>query len=132
MKKLSIVISAFNEEKKIENCLKSAKFADEIVFVNNSSTDQTRKIAEKYTEIIIDQKNNPNSIDRQKNTGIEKARNEWIFILDADERITEELAREIKQTINSETKFSGFRIPRKNIAFGKWIQHTGWYPDYQL
>lgn len=132
MKKLSVVISAFNEEKKIEDCLKSAKFADEIVFVNNSSTDRTREIAEKYTSIIIDQENNPDRIDRQKNTGIEKASNEWTFVLDADEQITVELAKEIKETIAKETKLSGFYVPRKNIAFGKWIEHTGWYPDHQL
>ncbi len=130
--KLSVVISAFNEEEKIKDCLESVKdLADEIVFVNNSSTDNTSTIAGKYTRNIITQKNDPTKIDLQKNIGFENAKNEWILSLDADEEVTPELAEEIKNTLNS-PKFAAYYIPRKNIIFAKWIKHTGWYPDYQL
>ncbi len=132
MGKLSVVISAFNEEKKIEDCLKSVSFADEIIFVDNSSTDQTLKIAKKYTPKIFVRENNP-MLNINKNFGFSKAKNDWILSLDADERISPELAKEIQSSIiNHKSSVAGYWIPRKNIIFGKWIEHTGWYPDYQL
>jgi len=132
MNKLSVVISAFNEEKKIEDCLKSVSFADEIVVVNNSSTDKTEEIAKRYTKHVYTQPNDVQRIDLQKNFGFNKASYEWILSLDADERIEKELKEEIQKTIKTNTQFAGFWIPRKNYIFGKWIKHTGWYPDNQL
>lgn len=132
MSKLSAVIMAFNEEANIENCLKSLSFADEIVVVDNSSADNTKEIAKKYTKNIYTQKNNPKQIDIQKNFGFEKASNEWILSVDADEEISKELAEEIKNTIKKKNSADGYWIPRKNIIFNKFIQHTGWYPDPQL
>ena len=138
MSKISVVISAFNEEKKIEACLRSVKWADEIVVVDNSSTDKTGEIAKKYSTHVYTQRNNPSAIDIQKNFGIEKATSDWVLVLDADEEVTPELAEEIKKILNSPSTelrtetINGFWIPRKNIIFGKWIEHTGWYPDPQL
>lgn len=130
--KLSVVISAYNEENKIEECLKSIKFADEIVFVDNFSTDKTIEIAKRYDSRIISVENNL-MLNVNKNLGFSKAKGEWILSLDADERVTEELADEIKSIINSsENSVSGYWIPRKNILFGKWIQGEMWWPDYQL
>lgn len=133
MVKLSVVISAYNEEKKIEECLKSALFADEIILVDNSSTDNTAKITKKYTSRVFIRPNKQ-MLNSNKNYGFSRAEGDWILSLDADERISPELKEEIKSTIeqsNNET-ISGFWIPRKNIIFGKWIKHAGWYPDYQL
>lgn len=132
MSKLSVVISAYNEENKIEACLKSAGFADEIIVVNNSSTDKTEELAGKYTINIYKQKNDPSAIDLQKNFGFSKATGDWILSLDADEEVSKELADEIKVLIKNNVKENGFWIPRKNFTFGKWIEHTGWYPDHQL
>ena len=133
MTKLSIVISAYNEQKKIRTCLDSVKWADEIIFIDNSSTDKTVKIAREYTKKIYIQKNEPTKIDLQKNLGIQKATGDWIFVLDADETITPELAKELQELMKrDEVVSNGFWVPRKNILFGKWMQHTGWYPDYQL
>src|SRR3989344_5797566 len=132
MSKLSVAISAFNEERKIEDCLKSVSFADEIIFVDNSSTDQTLKIAKKYTLKVFTRENNL-MLNVNKNFGFSKASEEWILSLDADERITDELKKEIKSIIkNNKKDVNGFWIPRKNKIFGKWMEHTGWYPDYQL
>ncbi|MCL4417363.1 MAG: glycosyltransferase family 2 protein, partial [Actinobacteria bacterium] len=134
MNKLSAVISAFNEEKKIEDCLKSVvHLAEEIIVVDNASTDNTSKIAKKYATKVYSQKNDPRLIDLQKNFGFEKATGDWILCLDADERITPELNEEIRGLLkNGESDTEGYYIPRKNIIFNKWIKHTGWYPDYQL
>lgn len=139
MSTVSVVISAYNEEKKIGECLESVKnLADEIIVMDNESTDNTQEIAHKYTKNVYRQKNDPTRIDIQKNAGFEKASGDWILNLDADERVTPELAKEIKEKIvNCKLKIgnsgvAGYWIPRKNIIFGKWIEHTGWYPDYQL
>jgi glycosyltransferase involved in cell wall biosynthesis len=130
---LSVVISAYNEEKNIKECLTSVTWVDEIIVINNGSTDKTEEIARKYTTHIIRQENDPQRIDLQKNTGFEKASGSWIFSLDADERIPKELAEEIKKLLsNKEIIEAGYEIPRKNIIFGKWIQHSLWWPDYQL
>lgn len=131
MNTISVVISAFNEEKHIEDCLKSLSWADEIVVVDNSSTDATVQIAKKYTKKIFTQKNDPLHIDTQKNFGFGKAKSEWILSLDADERIPEELAQEIKEKVK-DSIYNGYKIPRKNIIFGKWIEHSFFWPDHQV
>lgn len=133
MKNLSVVVSAFNEEKKVSDCLESIKdLADEIIFVDNTSTDKTVEIAKRYTSKIF-LKPNSLMLNTNKNFGFSKAKGEWILSLDADERVTPELSGEIKSEIqNTKSEINGYWIPRKNILFGKWIQHAGWYPDRQL
>lgn len=130
---ISVVISAYNEQDLLEDCLKSAKLvADEIIVVNNSSQDKTEEIANKYAKVYI-RPNDPVNLNKNKNFGFTKATGEWIISLDADERITKELAKEIKSTTSDKrsTK-NGYEIPRKNIIFGKWIQHSIWWPDFNL
>lgn len=131
MGKLSVVISSYNEEKKIGECLDSVKWADEIIVIDNSSTDNTAKIARKYTKKVFERPNDP-MLNINKNFGFSKANNQWILSLDSDERVSPELRKEIELVINNNGEINGFWIPRKNIIFGKWIQHTGWYPDHQL
>lgn len=131
MKKISVVISVFNEEKKLKDCLESVKWADEIIVVDNESTDKTKEIAKKYTSHIFTQKNNL-MLNVNKNFGFTKATGEWILCLDGDERVTKELEEEIKHIVEANPAVAGYWIPRKNIIFGKWMEHTGWYPDFQL
>lgn len=132
MAKLSVVISAFNEDKKIRECLESVKWASEIIFVDNSSTDTTLQIAKEYTSKIYTRPNNL-MLNVNKNFGFTKATGDWIISLDSDERITPKLKEEINERItDNSSHIKGYWIPRKNIIFGKWIKHTGWYPDYQL
>jgi glycosyltransferase involved in cell wall biosynthesis len=129
---ISVVVSVFNGEKVLDECLKSASFASEIVVVDNSSTDKTSEIAKKYTDKIFTRPNNL-MLNINKNFGFSKAIGKWIFCLDADERITPELQEEIlRLKLEDEDSARGYWIPRKNIIFGKWIEHTGWYPDHQL
>ncbi len=144
MNKISVVISAYNEEKNIEECLKSvADFADEIIVVDNGSSDKTSEISKEFTKNVYEQKNDPEKIDLQKNFGFSKATGDWILSLDADERVPAELAKEIESRImpwpqgprpggNHESGIDGYWIPRKNIIFGKWIKSDMWWPDFQL
>lgn len=131
MKKLSVVISAYNSQEKIEDCLKSVSFADEIIVINNSSTDKTEELARKYTSKVFTRPNNL-MLNVNKNYGFSKAVGDWILCLDDDERVTPQLQAEIKEILKKEDTINGYFIPRKNIIFGKWMEHTGWYPDPQL
>lgn len=130
MNKLSVVISAYNEEEKIEECLSSVSFADEIIVVDCSSTDKTADIAKRNGATVLKRPNDP-MLNTNKNYGFSKASHEWILSLDADERVTAALRADIQEVVNKDSNTSAYRIPRKNIIFGKWIEHTGWYPDFQ-
>ena len=102
--KLSVVISAFNEEEKIKDCLESVKdLADEIVFVDNESTDKTVAISKKYTDKVFTRPNNP-MLNINKNFGFTKATSDWILSLDADERATPALRKEIEEVLNGKWK----------------------------
>ncbi len=130
---ISVVISAHNEEKNIGSAIDSlSNFADEIIVIDNESTDKTADIAKKKGAVIYHQKNDPLRIDFQKNFGFTKATKTWILSLDADERLTPKLIQEIKNTLEYDHETDGYYIPRKNIIFGKWIRNSIWWPDYQL
>lgn len=129
--KLSAVISTYNSAGVIKDCLESLEFVDEIVVVDHKSGDDTVALVKKYTKRIYEEPNDPSGIDIQKNVGFTKAKGDWILSIDADERVTPELAREIKHVIG-EISPVAYKIPRKNIIFGKWIEHSLWWPDYQL
>src|SRR3989338_9592992 len=136
---LSVVIAARNEAAEITNCLKSVeKLANEIIFVDNESTDDTAKMAYKLGAKVYPHKNDPLHLNLSKNFGFTKAKRDWILSLDADERVSSELAKEIRQIIKGVALRSqghplrSYKCPRKNIIFGQWIQHGLWYPDEQI
>ena len=133
MKKLSIITSTFNEENNLADCLESVKnIADEIIVVDGGSDDKTVEIAKKYGAKVKVTDNPPIFlINRQK--AIDMASKEWILNLDADERITPELEKEIKGILDSDDdRFNGYWIPRKNWYLGRYLMKGGVYPDYQL
>lgn len=130
---ISVVISAHNEERNIKDCIESVSdLASEIIVIDNSSTDETSEIAKKMGAKVFKQINDVRKIDLQKNFGFEKASKEWILSLDADERLTPLLIKEIQHELSINGKAVGYYIPRKNIIFNKWIRHSLWWPDYQL
>lgn len=131
METLSVVISAWNEEGKIARCLQSVAWADEIIVVDNNSTDATSEIAKKFEAKVYHQPNSP-MLNRNKNYGFSKVKSDWILSLDADEQIPPQLAKEIRNVLEGHTDIDGFWIPRQNIIFGKWIQYGLWWPDKQL
>lgn len=130
--KISVVISTLNEEKKLEECLLSVKWADEIIVVDDGSTDKTIQIAEKYATHVYRHKS-AGFVEPARNYALNKAKSEWILLLDADERIPESLC-DLLKSIASDTENTAhaISIPRKNIIFTKWIRHAGWWPDYQI
>ena len=129
---LSVVISAYNEEKTLARCLESVRrIADEIIIVDNESSDRTVEIAKKFTDRIF-LKPNQLMLNINKNFGFEKATGTWILNLDADEEIPPELASEVKVITTGKPKYNGYWIKRKNISYGKWIKHGLWWPDRQI
>jgi glycosyltransferase involved in cell wall biosynthesis len=130
MAKLSVVLTTLNEEKNIDRCLRSVRWADEIVVIDSFSTDRTIARARKYTRRIYQHEYRGSS--RQVDRGISYAKNEWVLIIDADEEVTPELAKGIQDVVRSPDAAAGFEILRKPSAFGKWIEHGGWFPDYQF
>lgn len=126
---LSVVIITKNEEDKIARCLESVKWADEIVIVDDLSSDDTVKICREYTDKIIIHKLDDN-FDNQRNIGIDNATSNWILQMDADEIVTEKLRREIEKILVSNSGFSGFKFKRKNYFLDKPLLHGGWYHDF--
>ncbi len=124
-------ILARNEERKIEEALKSlVGWVDEIIVIDNESSDSTVEIALKYTTHIL-KSNKSMNFDAYRNLAIEAASSEWIFYLDADERVPEELGKQIRaKVLNDGDKFEAMLIPFKHYFCGKWIQHCGWSPGY--
>jgi len=128
---ISAVIITYNEEKRLEPALKSvAAVVSEIVVVDSFSTDNTLSIARKYTDRIFERK--WTDYADQKNFANSKSSYPWILSLDADERLSPGLRDEILQMKQEEPDCSGFSIPRQVFYLGKWIRHSGWYPDRKI
>lgn len=130
MSKLSVVIITQNMENIIRDCLESVKWVDEIIIVDSFSSDKTVEISREYTDKIFQRKYLYAA--EQKNFAILQATKEWILLLDADERVSEELSKEIQELLKNAPPFSGYYIPRKFIFYGRWIKHGGFYSDKQL
>jgi len=130
MKKLSVVVITKNEEKNIRRCLEAVLWADEIVLIDNESSDRTREIAGEFGARIFTV--GWNGYGNAKRTGVGHAEGEWILSIDADEVVTDELAFEIKNVIQHESEYSGYLMPRRVNFLGRWINHCGWYPDLLL
>jgi len=126
---LSVIVPCFNEEKMIGDCLASVRFAGEILVVDSFSTDRTVEIARRHTE-RVEQHEYVNSAV-QKNWAIPQAKYPWVLIVDADERVTPELAREI-ETILGNPRYDGYWIRRRNFFLGKEIRHGSWRSDKVL
>ncbi|MHC4885075.1 MAG: glycosyltransferase family 2 protein [Planctomycetota bacterium] len=125
---LSVIIPCCNNEEIIRECIESVKpFADEIFVVDSGSTDRTREIAAEYTDRVVEHEY-VNSAT-QKNWAIPQAKNEWVMIIDTDERATPELQAEIKDLFESEPEQDGYTIHRQNHFFGAPIHHCGWERD---
>lgn len=130
--KISAVIIAFNEEKKIVEALKSVKWADEIIVVDSESTDKTVEIAESHGAKVITQK--WLGFSKQKQFAADCAENNWIFSLDADECVSEDLRDKILKIKNLQEKdlADGYKCSRLSFYLNRPIYHCGWYPDWQL
>jgi len=128
--KVSVTIITKNEAADIADALDSVAWADERIVVDSCSTDETTAIAARHGARVVSHE--WGSYAAQKNYAASLARNDWILSLDADERVTPGLAREIQQLLAGEPASRGYRMPRVTFHLGRWIRTTDWYPDDQL
>ncbi|MDH4196307.1 MAG: glycosyltransferase family 2 protein [Candidatus Aminicenantes bacterium] len=128
---ISVVIITFNEEKRLEPALKSvAGVASETIVVDSHSTDGTVKLARRYTPKVFERK--WTNFADQKNFANAQAAGPWILSLDADERLSPELRDELLELRRGEPDCAGFSMPRQVYYLGRWIRHSGWYPDRKV
>lgn len=131
---ISVLITTYNEEINIEDCLKSCEgWSGEVIIVDSFSTDSTLEIARQYkAKIVQHQYVSPSD---QKNWALDTIpfENEWILILDADERVMTELWTELSDIISKDgAGYTGYNVNRRYFFYGKWIKHSGWYPSWNL
>src|SRR3984957_15799830 len=127
---LSVAMIAMNEEANLPRTLESVRWADEIIIVDSGSKDGTIEIAKSFGA-----KTSYHAFGghgEQKNVALDLCTSEWTLLLVADEGLTPELQREIRNLRAGEPEFGAFWIPRLNLYFGKWIRHGGFYPDHKL
>jgi glycosyltransferase involved in cell wall biosynthesis len=123
---ITVVVITKNEEDNIAECLESAGFADETVVLDDNSTDKTVEIARRYTDKVSSRKMDIEG--RHRNYAYSLARNNWVLSLDADERISPELAEELSILLKSPMKDKAYTIPIRTFIGKRWIRHAGWYP----
>lgn len=127
---ISVIVLTKNEEKRIAQCLDSVKWADEIIVVDDESSDETIKIAMQFTDRIFVKKMDVEG--KHRNWAYSQSRNRWVLSLDADEIVTPELKEEIKTILSNNPGENGFTIPRRNYIGDYWVRYGGWYPSAQL
>lgn len=124
---ISVAIITLNEEGNIRACLESVKWAEEIVVCDSGSSDRTLAIAAEYGARTFQ---DPwRGFAAHKNLAVERTQHPWVLSLDADERVTPELQREIEAVLGDPAAWDGYLIPRRSYFLGRWIRGCGWYPD---
>ncbi|UCV11449.1 glycosyltransferase family 2 protein [Dechloromonas denitrificans] len=126
---LSVAIITLNAASQLEDCLKSARFADEIIVVDSGSTDGTVALAERYGARVIQQ--DWLGFGPQKQFAVDAARHDWVLCLDADERVSLSLQASI-ETALQQPSTAAFRFPRCNRFLGHYLKHGEGYPDWSL
>jgi len=127
---ITATIITLNEAENIRAACESVAWADEILVVDSESTDNTREIATKFGARVIV---NPwPGFSAQKQFAVDASGHDWIFSLDADERVSPELQSSIAALRAGTNSFDGYRVARRAFYLGRWIRGGGWYPDYQL
>jgi glycosyltransferase involved in cell wall biosynthesis len=129
MPPVSVYIIAYNEAEKVRATINSVQWADEVVVIDSWSTDDTARIAESLGARVVQV--TFTGFGDLRNSAIAACTHEWIFSLDADERCTPEAAQEIRSIVGSANALDAYWTPRRNFFMGRWINHSGWYPNYR-
>jgi len=124
---VSVVITTYNEEINVAECVESVLWADEILLVDSFSTDRTVEIARSYPITVLQREYFGSAA--QKNWALDRVAHDWVLIIDADERVPEALAREILTTLAGQPTVDGFYIRRENVFIDRVIRHSGWSTD---
>ncbi|HJU03926.1 MAG TPA: glycosyltransferase family 2 protein [Nitrospiraceae bacterium] len=130
MTTIAAVVITKNEEVNIGSCLVSLRWVHDLIVVDACSTDRTVEVVREYTPRVFIR--SWPGFGPQKNYGLDQATADWVLVVDADERVTDELRHEIQAVLATSTDVVGYEIPRRNFFYGRWIKGGGLYPDYQL
>ncbi len=130
MTALSVIVIAHNEEHNIAACLESVAWADDLVVVDAQSTDRTREMAANCGAKVFERA--WDGYASAKRFALEQTAHPWVLWLDADERVTPELAAELQALIAGNPREAGYDVARRAYFLGRWIRHCGWYPGYVL
>jgi glycosyltransferase involved in cell wall biosynthesis len=125
---ISAIVITKNEEEKIGECLESLSWVDEILVIDTGSDDKTIEIATKKKAIVVSY--SKGGFSDWRNQGAKEAKGDWLLYVDADERVTPLLRKEILKVVKNSVKIALYAIPRRNIILGKEMKHGGWWPDY--
>ncbi len=125
--KVSVFIIAFNSEKKIAACLRSVKWADEVVVVDSGSLDQTASLVKENGAALYQRKFT--NFSEQKNYAMSLCKGDWVLSIDSDEVVTDALREEIQKTVTDDASLDGYRIPRQSVIFSKEFRYTGMQDD---
>ena len=127
---VSTVILAHDELDLIEGCIASVAWADEILVIDDGTTDRLRLLAEEAGARVVVR---PwQGFPQQRNAGLRLATCDWLLFVDADERVPPALAHEVRRTVAEPGAAVGYWVPRRNVIAGVWVRHAGWWPDCQL
>ncbi|MFP3895557.1 MAG: glycosyltransferase family 2 protein [Anaerolineales bacterium] len=130
MHRVSVGILACNNEAIIADCLQSVIWADDLfIILDTRSTDRTADVARAFGARVV-----PHRFENfaaQREFGLSRARGDWLFYIDSDERATRHVEKEVRRVIQDDS-FDGWWVPRRNVIWGQKVRHGGWYPDYQL
>jgi glycosyltransferase involved in cell wall biosynthesis len=129
--KLSAIVITFNNERTIRRCMESLRWVDEIVVVDSGSTDSTQRICREMGAHVHATEDWP-GYGPQKNRALERSTGDWVLSVDSDEWITPELRAAIQRTLAEPASFAGYAIPRRSSFCGRYMRHSGWWPDYVL
>lgn len=129
---ISVVLIVKNAQDTIVPVLKSVSFAQEIIVVDIQSSDDTRKLAQKYTKHVFDFGQDSRFVEPVRNFALNKASQNWVLVLDGDEEVSPELAKKLLAIASDPDSVDAYYLPRKNLFSGYFMRHTGWWPDYQL
>jgi glycosyltransferase involved in cell wall biosynthesis len=128
--KITATIITLNEERNIARAIESLRCCDEILILDSGSTDRTLQLAENLGARVFEA--GWRGYAGQKNWAAEQASNDWILSIDADEALSEALEAEIWNLKKSGTRYDGYTMPRLARYLGRWILHSGWYPDRKI
>ena len=119
-----------NEAGRLRDCIQSVAWADDVLVIDDESTDETVSVAESLGARVLRRKMDIEG--RHRNWAYAQAQHEWVLSLDADERVSPELAQEMSSLLGNGASYETYAIPRRNYIGDRWIRHGGWYPSAQL
>jgi len=131
MATVTALVHTKNSEATLDKCLQSLEFVDQLLVVDMESKDATRAIAKKHGAQLFEHKD-IGYVEPARQFGLSHVTSDWTLIVDADEEVPTPLASKLKQLMNDDNAADAYFLPRKNIVFDKWIEHSGWWPDYQF